>query len=99
MEKKNKEIENVKKKVFKENALSLRISRVPPDTKKEFMELANSEFCGDYGMTLKWLIMDRWNKLVEFETRLASLESKVTGKPVKVITTMSGKKIEVKKSE
>ena len=29
------------------------IQRIPKNTKEEFVELANNEFCGDYGMTLK----------------------------------------------
>ena len=33
----------------------LRISRLPEKTKKEFIEFANDEFCGDFGMALKHL--------------------------------------------
>jgi len=98
-EKKNKKVEEVKKKIFKDNALSLRISRVPSETKKQFLELAEKEFCGDYGMTLKWLMMERWNKLLGLELRLAKLESDKTGKAVKIKTMLSGKKIEVKSDE
>lgn len=29
------------------------ISRIPANTKEKFIELANRDFCGDYGMTLK----------------------------------------------
>jgi len=46
------EIEELKKKVKEQ---SLGISRVPKETKKEFVAYANSEFCGDYGMTLKYI--------------------------------------------
>ena len=35
---------------------SLHISRIPEVTKTEFLELANSEFEGDYGMTMKYCV-------------------------------------------
>ena len=35
--------------------ISITISRVPANTKREFIDLANAEFSGDYGMTLKWI--------------------------------------------
>jgi len=39
-----------------ENAASIRIARVPRKTAEEFIRLADSEFCSDYGFTLKWLM-------------------------------------------
>jgi hypothetical protein len=36
--------------------INLVISRVPKDTKTKFIELANAEYCGDYGMVLKNLV-------------------------------------------
>lgn len=99
-EKKEKnKIEEVKQKIFKDNSLSLRISRVPPETKKQFIELAEKEFVGDYGMTLKWLMMERWNKLLDLELRVAKLESEKTGKPVKIKTMLNGRQIKVKSNE
>lgn len=41
---------------LKENHSSLRINRVPLNTKREFVELADKEFCSDYGFCLKWLM-------------------------------------------
>lgn len=38
-----------------QNAQSLHISRVPTRIKREFVEWANAEFCGDYGLALKHL--------------------------------------------
>lgn len=35
---------------------SLRISRIPEQTKTEFILLAQNEFESDYGMALKWLM-------------------------------------------
>ncbi len=43
---------------LQENRKSLHIARVPDKTKEAFMALADEDFCGDYGMTLKWLIDD-----------------------------------------
>ena len=37
------------------NRESLHIARVPPKTKEEFTKWAKDEFCGDYGMALKFL--------------------------------------------
>lgn len=68
---------------LRENRQSLHIARVPEKTKKQFIELAEEEFCGDYGMTLKWLMDDIPNldirmiiaKLEEHESRISVLES------------------------
>jgi hypothetical protein len=38
------------------NNLGLVMSRVPENTRKEFIEFANGEFAGDYGMALMWYI-------------------------------------------
>ena len=35
--------------------INLVISRVPKDTKTKFIELANAQFCNDYGQTLKFI--------------------------------------------
>ena len=69
-------------KKLQENRGSLRIARVPPKTKEAFIALADEEFCGDYGMTLKWLMDDTISqdtreviaKLQEFEERISVLE-------------------------
>ncbi len=68
---------------LQENRKSLHIARIPDKTKEAFMALAEAEFCGDYGMTLKWLIDDIPSqdtrmiiaKLEEQEARLQTLES------------------------
>ena len=70
-------------KRLQENRKSLHIARIPDKTKETFIALADDEFCGDYGMTLKWLIDDILNqdtrmiiaKLEEQEARLQALES------------------------
>jgi len=45
-------------KRLQENRKSLHIARIPDKTKEAFIALAEEEFCGDYGMTLKWLLDD-----------------------------------------
>ncbi len=70
-------------KRLQENRKSLHIARIPDKTKEAFIALAELEFCGDYGMALKWLIDDIPSqdtrmiiaKLEEQEARLQALES------------------------
>lgn len=71
--------------ILESNRRGLKIARVPQATKEEFIKLATEEFCGDYGMLLKWL-MDGlvkadmktvMQKLDEVDTRLNELESAV----------------------
>ena len=45
-------VDNIKKKVSR---TSLYIGRIPEKTKTRFIEVANTEFAGDYGMYVKWL--------------------------------------------
>jgi len=70
-------------KKLQENRKSLHIARIPDKTKEAFIALAEEEFCGDYGMTLKWLIDDIPSqdtrmiiaKLEEQEARIQAIES------------------------
>ncbi len=98
-------------KRLQENRKSLHIARVPDKTKTAFMNLADEEFCGDYGMTLKWLIDDILSldnrmiiaKLEEQETRIQALESTTPSgeeKPNEDVKKMlDGKKKVVRRSE
>ncbi len=43
-------------KRLQENRTSLNIARLPDKTKEEFINLANAEFCNDYGMTLREIL-------------------------------------------
>ncbi len=71
------------RKKLQENRKSLHIARIPDKTKEAFKALAEEEFCGDYGMTLKWLMDDIPSqdtrmiiaKIEEQEARLQVLES------------------------
>ena len=38
------------------NSSSLHISRIPIETRKEFVELADKVFSSDFGMALKWCL-------------------------------------------
>ena len=89
------------------------MSRVPPKTKEEFSKFTEEEFCGDRGMAFKHLwdfykgLLPKGNELAqeanakaeEALTQIVELKQMV-GKPTdekKVITTVSGKRIEVGK--
>ena len=73
---------------LQENRKSLHIARIPEKTKEGFIALAEKEFCGDYGMALKWLLDDIPSqdtrmiivKLEEQEARLLALESATSQK-------------------
>ncbi len=70
-------------KKLQENRKSLHIARIPDKAKEAFKALAEEEFCGDYGMTLKWLIDDILSqdtkmiiaKIEDQEARIQALES------------------------
>ena len=84
---------------LQENRKSLHIARVPEETKEEFTTFANEEFCGDYGMALKWLIDDIPNqdirmiiaKIEEQEARIQNLES--VNHPGEELSTENGVKM------
>jgi len=98
-------------KKLQENRKSLHIARVPDKTKEAFIALAEEEFCGDYGMTLKWLIDDIPSqdtrmiiaKLEEIEARLQALESTnpegEESPEGETKTMLNGKKIHVRGSK
>ena len=91
-------IKTIKKRIHEDKEWGLVISRVPKQTKQLFITLADTEFCSDYGMTLKWLV-DNFKlnptielmqvMLLDIQNRLTSLESK--GEIPKEIKTLSGK--------
>lgn len=93
---------------LQENRKSLHIARIPDKTKGAFIELAEKEFCGDYGMALKWLIDDIPSqdtrmiiaKLEDHESRILALESTTPSTEKKidenVIKMVNGKKIVVR---
>lgn len=44
--------------VLKEKERKLFISRLPKNVKEEFINFANEEFCGDYGMCFRDIFSD-----------------------------------------
>jgi len=103
-EKKKEQLENLKTKIE-----GIGISRVPARTKREFKDLAEAEFCSDYGMTLKWLIDQAKEsgsievmaaKLLELDHRVSLLET--TPKPKEEKQTrklLDGRKIKIPNKE
>ena len=53
---KNKSAEQIRDKIFRKQESLEFIKRVPEKTSKTFKTLANEDFVGDYGMTLKHLV-------------------------------------------
>ena len=74
-------IEEIEKRILE---LKLVISRVPRKTKEEFIALANDEFCGDYGMCLKWILeqaMEKQSIMAFFENMDFKLNQILVGVP------------------
>ena len=98
-------VKEIKESVNPEKKLY--IQRIPPQTKKRFMKLAEEEFENDYGFTLKHLIDLRDGMYPtgheEIEAKINLLADKISElhekiiklehKPEKEIKTLSGKKI------
>ena len=60
--------------------ISLSISRVPSNTKRDFISLANAEFCGDYGQVLKFIFdqaIEYQNMKALFFDKLQNMEDKI----------------------
>ena len=82
----SEEIEKIKEQLIHPKAIPLTIKRVPIDIAQKFKQLANDEFCGDYGMCLKMLYdsFEEQNKnpvletLREHEQRILKLEATLT---------------------
>lgn len=89
--------------VLLEKERSLHISRIPKNTKDAFIELANEEFAGDYGMTLKSLFdnFSLWKLLFEnldfkMDMIINKLNTQTEESSGKEIKTLSGRRIELK---
>ena len=77
--------------ISKEQVLSylkkpaLVINRCPEKTLKAFRDLADSDFCSDYGMTLKFLLDASLDKrMAELSSRVTLLEQKKVKKRIKL---------------
>lgn len=51
-----KKMSDLKAQILSHNSVSMNIRRVPVNTSNAIKKLAQEEFCGDYGMTLKYLL-------------------------------------------
>ena len=105
----NEKFEQIKERVREK---SLHISRVPSKTKTRFMELANEEFEGDYGMLLKKLIEiydcvyptgheEIEERLYQIELKLVQIEQKLNERKEEKpeIKSISGKIIQKRRNE
>ena len=97
MDEKEEQLDKLKKKIHEEG---LGISRVPHQTKVDFIALADAEFCSDYGMALKWLVDNAKQsiaiemmsgKLMELEAKISTMAAPKVSAPVR--KTVSGKVI------
>jgi hypothetical protein len=97
MDEKIDQLDKLKKKIHEEG---LGISRIPHQTKVDFIALADAEFCSDYGMALKWLVdnakqsiaIDMMSaKIMELEARISTMAAPKVSAPVR--KTLSGKTI------
>ena len=70
---------------------ALSINRLPEQTRADFIKLANDEFCGDYGMTLKALydehILFRKLGLVSLDQRVRKIEEAMKMESVDEVKT------------
>lgn len=79
---------------------NLFIKRLPADAFLLFKQYADDEYCADYGMALKSLLMNRgdWKAILEMlqdlNVRMTELERKPEEK-VKIIRTVNGKEIKI----
>ena len=96
------EIDEIKKKVFRHpDSTDLYMRRVQIEVVKEFKDIANKEFLGDYGFCLKWLL-EGFKKgdpqvyalLDNHESRISDLEQGKVNQPEKkgkTIKMLNGK--------
>ena len=86
------------------------IGRIDPKTKKDFVDLANEDFSGDYGMVLKWLMDYLKGTLVtpdsvimshveDLSVRISALEGKTEPVKKNSLYMGDGTKIEVMRDE
>lgn len=68
----------VKDAITKDREKMIVINRVPENTKKQFCALADRDFCGDYGMTLKYLL-DRYldDRIEWLRTMVVELNNRI----------------------
>jgi len=89
----NSGIDNIRDRITQ----GLVISRVPKNTKKRFLEIANQDdFCSDYGNTLKFLI-DFYDGIMINGTEVLNLELQQLRADVELLKSALIQKQEEKK--
>lgn len=93
--------------VLKEKERKISISRLPKQTKEEFVQFASDEFCDDFGMCFKhvWDSFKLWKiffenmdmKLDKILDEINNFRKAEESSEKKQIKLLSGKRIEVKK--
>ena len=81
------EIKELKEKI--RNNFGLVMSRVPEPTRSQFIEFANGEFAGDYGMTLLFV----WDAFKHYQQILNTQDTKLDYM-ITLIKNMQSPKIE-----
>lgn len=82
--------------ILKQKEQKLNISRIPKQTKDEFLQLADYEFCGDYGMTLKyvWDMFKMWRIFFEnMDYKLDEINQKIGNTQNEKSSDTEGKKM------
>ncbi len=70
------------------------INRLPPKSKQEFLKLADDEFEGDWGMTLKWLLDFRKGLLSNPNEQLAGRIDVLADKIINIENSLKPEKEE-----
>ena len=65
------DVKELKEKI--RNNLGIVMSRVPEKTRKEFIEFADGEFAGDYGMTLHYI----WDAFKHYQQIINTHDTKL----------------------
>ena len=95
-------VNDIKEIVLKDRETRLNISRVPKKIRKEFIEFAEEEFEGDYGMLLKelWekykdysMIQQTFDVKLNYIIQLLENEKKSNEEEVGPIKALSGKEL------
>lgn len=93
-------MEEWKEKVIsrlEENQTIITINRVPLATKRAFKELAEQEFCDDYGMTLKWLIDGTLTmKEQDVQAQIATLQHQIDSLRAEILASKGEKQKKVR---
>ncbi len=90
--------EKIDEVLLKERERKLFINRIPKNIKEEFIKFAEEEFCGDYGLCLKyvWDNFKIWKIFFEnidlkLDVIIEMIQNKQETEPKNMVKTLSGK--------